>query len=157
MQKWSHCLKDMKKTRDETRPARCHHEGRSSFHSCGMLFLIHEVKFLWAAMITPLLPAGRRGENTALIRCNLISDMLAAYAAFAVRVFIASSGAWCTFHVWEEEWAVFIVMSTGEKLFMHAARLRMGGKSGRYFFELSSLGKARAHSTFTFGREEWTV
>ena len=58
-------------------------------------------------MITSLLPAGRRGEITGLIRCNLISDMLAFYGAVAVttcatRVFIASSGAWCMLHVWEE-------------------------------------------------------
>ena len=26
--------------------------------------------FVWAGMLTPLLPAGRREENTALIRCN---------------------------------------------------------------------------------------
>ena len=38
----------------------------------GMLYMIHEVKFVWAAMITPLLPARRRGQNTALIRCNSI-------------------------------------------------------------------------------------
>ena len=26
---------------------------------CGVLYMIHEVKFVWAAMITPLLPAWR--------------------------------------------------------------------------------------------------
>ena len=137
-----------------------------------MLFLICESKFVWAAMITLLLLAGRKGENTALIRCNLMSDMLAAYAAFAVttcatRVFIASSGAWCTFHVWEERASnillrcrrckktpVHSTFTSGKK---SAHVLRLGRKSGQYLSRCRRWEKARAHSTFTSGKEEWTV
>ena len=45
--------------------------------------MIQEMKFVWAAMMTPLLLGGRREENTALTRCNSMPDMLAANAAIA--------------------------------------------------------------------------
>ena len=144
--------------------------------------MIHEVKFVWAWMITHLLPAGRRGENTALTRCNLISDVLAAYAAFAattcatwsslrplVRGACSTSGRneWTVFiemsllgkgsctqrvYVWEEEWTVFIEMSSLGTCSC-TQHVYVQEEEWTVIIEMSSLEKARAHSTFTSGKK----